>query len=137
MDSHIAKPTVPWVPEVFLACGGNFRCWLQADTSSAVDRRLAEDLTETRIHARKVSGTGTQGYPGCQRLFMRGFRFRSTSSLVSVRPSADKTKLPVAREKKPLVPRVTQSKPTIEMFQIFNIKLIELGGGLFIPNPRV
>ena len=25
-----------WVPEVFLACGGNFRCWPKADTSSAV-----------------------------------------------------------------------------------------------------
>ena len=24
---------VPWVPEVFLACGGNFRCWPKADTS--------------------------------------------------------------------------------------------------------
>ena len=27
---------IPWVPEVFLACGGNFRCWPKADTSSAV-----------------------------------------------------------------------------------------------------
>ena len=24
---------VPWVPEVFLAYGGNFRCWPKADTS--------------------------------------------------------------------------------------------------------
>ena len=23
----------PWVPVVFLACGGNFRCWPKADTS--------------------------------------------------------------------------------------------------------
>ena len=29
---------VPWVPEVFLACGGNFRCWPKADTSSAVPK---------------------------------------------------------------------------------------------------
>ena len=29
---------VPWVPEVFLACGENFRCWPKADTSSAVGR---------------------------------------------------------------------------------------------------
>ena len=29
---------VPWVPEVFLACGGNFRCWPKADTSLAVGR---------------------------------------------------------------------------------------------------
>ena len=29
---------LPWVPEVFLACSGNFRCWPKADTSSAVGR---------------------------------------------------------------------------------------------------
>ena len=29
---------IPWVPEVFLACSGNFRCWPEADTSSAVGR---------------------------------------------------------------------------------------------------
>ena len=29
---------LPWVPEVFLACGGNFRFWPKADTSSAVSR---------------------------------------------------------------------------------------------------
>ena len=27
---------VPWVPEVFLTCSGNFQCWLKADTSSAL-----------------------------------------------------------------------------------------------------
>ena len=50
--------------------------------------------------------------PGCQRLFMRGLRFRS--SLVSsafwpntCRPEADETKLPDAREKKPLAPKVS------------------------------
>ena len=43
-------------------------------------------------------------YPGCQRLFMRGFQFRS--SLKTCRPGADtRRKLLVAREKKPLVPR--------------------------------
>ena len=31
------------VPEVFLACGGNFRCWQKADTSSAIG------LTEPRV----------------------------------------------------------------------------------------
>ena len=66
------------------------------------------------------------GYPGCQRLFMRAFRFRSSLKKCSVeklysrrfaarvlglrrnthRPAADETKLPVTREKKPLVPRV-------------------------------
>ena len=33
-----AEIELPWVPEVFLACGGNFRCWPKADTSSAVGR---------------------------------------------------------------------------------------------------
>ena len=52
-------------------------------------------------------------YPGCQRLFMGGFRFRSSLKKWrgfpprpnTCRTSADETKLPVAREKKPLVPR--------------------------------
>ena len=56
---------VPWVPEVFLACGENFRCWPKADTSSAVGRRHErrsreknyKDLTETGNRARKISGT--------------------------------------------------------------------------------
>ena len=38
---------LPWVPEVFLACGGNFRCW----------PGHYKDLTETGNRARKVSGT--------------------------------------------------------------------------------
>ena len=50
-------------------------------------------------------------YPGCQRLFMRGFRFRSSLKKWPARKVFffrlhTKTKLPVAREKKPLVPRV-------------------------------
>ena len=54
---------VPWVPEVFLACGGKFRCWPKADTSSAVGRSREKnaghykDLTEIGNRARKVSGT--------------------------------------------------------------------------------
>ena len=42
------KFILPWVPEVFLACGGNFQCSLKADTS--IDQ-------ETRNRARKASGT--------------------------------------------------------------------------------
>ena len=34
---------LPWVPEVFLACDGNFRCW--------------PNMTETGNRARKDSGT--------------------------------------------------------------------------------
>ena len=36
--SFLMPLIIPWVPEVFLACGGNFRCWPKADTSSAVGR---------------------------------------------------------------------------------------------------
>ena len=32
---------VPWVPEVFLARGGNFRCRPKADTASAVEPETA------------------------------------------------------------------------------------------------
>ena len=39
---------IPWVPEVFLACGGNFRCRSKGHY---------KDLTETGKRARKVSGT--------------------------------------------------------------------------------
>ena len=46
---------LPWVPEVFLSCSGNFRCWPKADTSSAAGHY--KDLTETGNRARKVSGT--------------------------------------------------------------------------------
>ena len=61
-------------------------------------------------------------YPGCQRLFMRGFRFRS--SLISdpreklssgLRRHPAKAQLLVAREKKPLVPMVV-------VFRLQNIK---------------
>ena len=31
-----AISVLPWVPEVFLRCGGNFWCWPKADTSLAV-----------------------------------------------------------------------------------------------------
>ena len=42
-----------WVPEAFVARGGNFRCWPKADTSPAVGR-LAE--TASGKAARKTSG---------------------------------------------------------------------------------
>ena len=48
-----------------------------------------------------------QSYPGCQRLFTRGFRLWLS---LTCRPVADETKLPVAREKKPLVLRVVPSR---------------------------
>ena len=64
MSLHVlACWTLPWVPEFFLVCDGNFRCWPKADTSSAVgwshEFRAGhyKDLTETRNCAGKVSGT--------------------------------------------------------------------------------
>ena len=56
------KITVPWVPEVFLACGGNFRCGPMADTSSAVGRSREKTLNR----ARKVSGTQGKITASCQ-----------------------------------------------------------------------
>ena len=50
------RSRLPWVQEVFLACGENFRCWPKADTSSAIGRSR-EDSPETGNRARKVSGT--------------------------------------------------------------------------------
>ena len=49
--------------------------------------------------------TAVWKYPGCQRPFMRGFSFRPTLKKC-LRPAADETKLPDAREKKTLVPRI-------------------------------
>ena len=45
---------IPWVPEVFLACGRNFRCWPKAEATSVGHYK---DSTETGNRARKVSGT--------------------------------------------------------------------------------
>ena len=74
--------TLPWVPEVFLAYGGNFRCWPKADTSSPVGRSYGgeaarnifraghyKDLTETGNRARKVAGI--QGTLTCDKLRLR------------------------------------------------------------------
>ena len=33
-DSNVVASRLPWVPEVFLACGGNFRCWPKAEATS-------------------------------------------------------------------------------------------------------
>ena len=45
IDFYRLTDKVPWVPEVFLACGGKFRAGHY------------KDLTETGNRARKVSGT--------------------------------------------------------------------------------
>ena len=57
---------LPWVPDVFLECGGNFWCWPKADISPAAGRGRGhkrwssaahyKDLRETANRARKVSG---------------------------------------------------------------------------------
>ena len=52
---------LPWVPEVFLTCGRNFRCRPKADAASAVGRRREknaghfQDLTETGNRALEKS----------------------------------------------------------------------------------
>ena len=60
---------IPWAPEVFLVCGGNFRCWPKTDTSSAPSSRAGhyKDLTETENRARKVSGTQGSWCPAAKR----------------------------------------------------------------------
>ena len=61
------KITVPWVPEVFLTCGWNFRCGPMADTSSAVGRSHERQSREKTLNrARKVSGTQGKITASCQ-----------------------------------------------------------------------
>ena len=45
--------TLPWATEVFLACGGNFRCWPKADTSS-VQIPICPSLRKTYFSLRKT-----------------------------------------------------------------------------------
>ena len=40
------KFILPWVPEVFLACSGNFQCSLKADTSIDRDAVLLDSTPE-------------------------------------------------------------------------------------------
>ena len=56
-NQSFAFDTLPWVPEVFLACGRNLQCRPKADRSSAFRAGHYKDLTETGNRARKVSGT--------------------------------------------------------------------------------
>ena len=53
---HDIVESVPWVPEVFLARGGNFRCGPKADTSSAVgalEKSLAPRVLNPRRKHKK------------------------------------------------------------------------------------
>ena len=36
--SNAISVTLPWVPEVFLACGGYFPCWPKAEATSGKPR---------------------------------------------------------------------------------------------------
>ena len=63
MFSYKTKGNLPWVPEVFLACGGNFRRWPKAEATSGEGAGHYKDLTETLNRARKVSGTQSKGNP--------------------------------------------------------------------------
>ena len=68
-------------------------------------------LTEER--KKKIRVVPNESYPGCQRLFMRGFWFRSSVKKSSAegrrRVGLRPTKLLITREKKSLVPRVNES----------------------------
>ena len=71
-------------------------------------RWLLHRLSKRQSLSLTVLFRTTITYPGWQRLFMRGFRFRLSLRRSFLRPAADtRRKLLVAREKKPLVPRVT------------------------------
>ena len=101
------------------------QCWECALSFLGVDTEpasyiLLQLLLEVRQDTNDQGRTSLM-YPGCQRLFMRGFRFRSSlkiksslaaSPLVSLaegrrRVGLRPTKLHVTREKKSLVPRVS------------------------------
>ena len=71
--SPIAWNMLPWVPEVFLACGGTFQCWPKAEATSGEAGRY-KDLTETGNYARKVSGT--QGRNMCENLHYESVYFK-------------------------------------------------------------
>jgi len=60
LDYDLTENHLPWVPEVFLACSGNFLCWPKADTSSAVGHY--KNLTETGNRTRKVSDTQSKNH---------------------------------------------------------------------------
>ena len=53
---------VPWVPEVFLARGGNFRCWPKADTSSAVGRSHEPDRNRAKKSLWHPGGQGFESH---------------------------------------------------------------------------
>ena len=62
--NYVISVTLPWAPEVFLACGGRLTCLQpQAEATSGEAARKTfhaghyKDLTETGNRARKVSGT--------------------------------------------------------------------------------
>ena len=40
-----ASLSLPWVPEVFLACGGNFPCWPKAEATSGEATRKTRGVT--------------------------------------------------------------------------------------------
>ena len=61
---------LPWVPEVFLACGGNFRCWLDRNWNCA----------------RKVSGTQGRKVCGNPRISWQIFKFLNSYIFFNIGP---------------------------------------------------
>ena len=98
---------LPWVPEVFLACGGNFWCWPKADKSSAVGRsHEGRSLFQAFRYWRAVrskEGMKSRGGLG------REVREPSLPSLTSPPPSLLFFRAPFTSHRSPLSERLEQA----------------------------
>ena len=60
INDGVTNSYTAWAPEVFLACGGNFRCWPKAGTSSALSFLACENIRFSWLFAAgDVSRGGT------------------------------------------------------------------------------
>ena len=60
INDGVTNSYTAWAPEVFLACGGNFRCWPKAGTSSALSFLACENIRFSWLFAAgDVSRRGT------------------------------------------------------------------------------
>ena len=56
----LAWSILPWVPEVFLACGGNFRCWPKPET--ALEKSLAPRVGQFRGRRKSLKAAWVNRY---------------------------------------------------------------------------
>ena len=82
--TNFTKHGLPWVPEVFLACGGTFSVLAEGRSHERRGTGHCKDLRETGNLARKVSGTqGNKGghqyksFQGHERTLFQFFRMNS------------------------------------------------------------